>query len=202
MLGQELRGRDEHRAGGALACGQVFTSGSWQYPFGSAWVARDRWCPAQAASLSGPSGLSLTGCPEASTLRAFSQWSRTVLSDSRSGRSSQVSRGRGSSGRCAGGRRGTRAENVPPLVRGQVHGPAVLVADVAVFQPAVEHRPVGVAADRYPAVGSLPAAAHIGLQVSEVVLEDGAVDAAGGRIRTMLTAYPQPGMPRAAGHVK
>ncbi|GEM_PF-2607465 len=31
-----------------LACGQVFTIGSWQYPFGSAWVARERWCFAHA----------------------------------------------------------------------------------------------------------------------------------------------------------
>src|SRR6516162_9225558 len=66
-----------------LACGQVFTSGSWQYPFGSAWVARDSCCLAQAASPSGPSGLIWTGWPVALTLRAFSQCSRTVLSDSR-----------------------------------------------------------------------------------------------------------------------
>ena len=66
-----------------LACGQVFTSGSWQYPFGSAWVARDSCCFAQAASPSGPSGLIWTGWPVAPTLRAFSQCARTVLSDSR-----------------------------------------------------------------------------------------------------------------------
>ena len=35
-----------------------------------------------------------------------------------------------------------------PLVRGQVHGLAVLVADVAVFQPAVERVPVTGVADR------------------------------------------------------
>ena len=35
--GQELRGGDEHRAGQALACGQVLTSGSEQKPLGSAW---------------------------------------------------------------------------------------------------------------------------------------------------------------------
>ena len=67
----------------ALACGQVLTTGSWQYPLGSAWVARDSWCFVQAASPSGPSGLMRTGCPVAPTLRALSQCSRTVLSDSR-----------------------------------------------------------------------------------------------------------------------
>ena len=43
----------------ALACGQVFTIGSWQYPFGSAWVARESRCLAQAASASGPSELTV-----------------------------------------------------------------------------------------------------------------------------------------------
>ena len=37
----------------------------------------------QAASPSGPSGLIWTGWPVALTLRALSQWSRTVLSDRR-----------------------------------------------------------------------------------------------------------------------
>ena len=36
------------------------------------------------------------------------------------------------------------AERVPPLVRGQVDGLAVLVADVAAFQPAVQRPAVGV----------------------------------------------------------
>ncbi len=31
----------------------------------------------------------------------------------------------------------TDNEGVPPLVRGQVHGPAVLVADVTALQPVV-----------------------------------------------------------------
>ena len=66
-----------------LACGQVCTSGSWQYPFGSAWVARDSWCLAQAASPSGPSGLMLDGLPGGvRPCGLFSQCSRTVLSDS------------------------------------------------------------------------------------------------------------------------
>ena len=55
----------------ALACGQVFTTGSWQYPLGSAWVARDSCCLAQAASPSGPSGLMRTGCPVASDFAGF-----------------------------------------------------------------------------------------------------------------------------------
>src|SRR5947208_11955255 len=39
------------------------------------------------------------------------------------------------------------AERVPPLVRGQVDGLAVLVADVAAFQPAVKRPAVGVVTD-------------------------------------------------------
>ena len=66
-----------------LACGQVFASGSWQYPLGSAWVARDSWRLAQAASPSGPSGLIWTRWPVAPISRAFSQCSWTVLSHSR-----------------------------------------------------------------------------------------------------------------------
>lgn len=52
-------------------------------PFGSACVARDSCCFAQAASPGEPSALRWTGWPTALTLRALSQWSRTVLSDSR-----------------------------------------------------------------------------------------------------------------------
>src|SRR5260370_38401566 len=44
-----------------------------------------------------------------------------------------------------------RGESVPPLVRGEMNGAAVLVADVAVFQPPVEHVPVGAGGE-----GALP----------------------------------------------
>ena len=54
-----------------LACGQVFASGSSQYPLGSAWVARDSWCFAQAASPSGPSGLIWTCWPVDVDLAGF-----------------------------------------------------------------------------------------------------------------------------------
>ena len=47
------------------------------------------------------------------------------------------------------------AERVPPLVRGQVHGLPVLVADVAVLQPPVEGVAVGVSCDRSMPVGVL-----------------------------------------------
>src|SRR6266852_2035961 len=57
-----------------------------------------------------------------------------------------------------------RPEGVPPLVGCQVHGLAVLVADVAVFQPAVEGLAIGAAADRAgPAdVGVRPGEQHGG----------------------------------------
>ena len=67
----------------ALACGQVFWTGSPQNPLGSAWVARPRRCLAQAASASGPAGSMATSSPVTSTLRAASQCRRTVVSWSR-----------------------------------------------------------------------------------------------------------------------
>jgi len=44
------------------------------------------------------------------------------------------------------------AQRVPPLVRREVHRTAVLVADVAALQPAVERQPVGGGGDRGCAV--------------------------------------------------
>ena len=67
----------------ALACGQVFCTGSPQNPLASAWVTRPSRCLAQLASASGPSGETVTVSPRALTLRAFSQWRRTVVSCSR-----------------------------------------------------------------------------------------------------------------------
>ena len=56
------------------------------------------------------------------------------------------------------------SQSVTPLMGGQVHGLAVLVADVAVFQPAVERAAVGMAGDG-PApveVAVLPGEQHRG----------------------------------------
>ena len=45
----------------ALACGQVFCTGSPQKPLGSAWVARPSRCLAQFASARGPVGVDRNG---------------------------------------------------------------------------------------------------------------------------------------------
>jgi hypothetical protein len=55
VLGQELGGGEEHRAGQAGVCAAAFLHGQ-AVLLGSAWVARPRRCLAQAASASGPPG--------------------------------------------------------------------------------------------------------------------------------------------------
>ena len=143
----------------ALACGQVFWTGSPQNPLGSAWVARPRRCLAQAASASGPSG------SRATTLAGDV--------DLAGGFPVPADGGVVQPGVVGGHLRGVviedaahdflrdvavdqpGAEGVAPLVRGQLDRAAVLVADIAAGQPAVEREPVGDEAGRGPAVGVL-----------------------------------------------
>ena len=70
------------------------------------------------------------------------------------------------------------AEGVPPLVRGQVHRAAVFVVDVAAGQPAAERDPVGRGGGRCPAVGVLrrPREQHRRLSDADLLRGDQGVE--------------------------
>ena len=132
----------------ALACGQVFCTGSPQNPLGSAWVTRPRRCLAQLASASGPSGEMVTVSPLGVDLAGL----LPVPADGAVVQPGVVG------GHLTGGMieedlydflRDVAVdqpgrEGMAPLVGGQVHRPAVLVADVAALQPVVQLSAVGV----------------------------------------------------------
>ena len=122
-------------------------------------MARPRRCLAQAASASGPAGSKVTVAPVMSTLRAASQLAPdggvvqpgvvrghlggVVVEDAAHDLLRDVAVDQ------------PGAQGVAPLVRGQVHRVAVLVADVAGGQPAQQRHPVGRTGDRVGAVDVL-----------------------------------------------